>query len=56
MRVILTSGFAAGDTARGLLAKGALGLLLKPYRVGELARALERAKNTPRVAAAREIV
>jgi CheY-like chemotaxis protein len=56
MRIILTSGFAAGDTARGLLGQGALALLQKPYRVTELARALERAKNTPRAAAAREIV
>jgi ActR/RegA family two-component response regulator len=56
LRVLLTTGYAAGGATEALLDKGALGVLQKPYRATDLARALARATSTPREEVAREIV
>lgn len=56
LRVVLTTGYSAAGDAEGLLEKGALALLQKPYRAGELARVLSDATTAPRAEAAREIV
>ncbi len=42
-RVIVSSGAEAGDQISGLLGQGAVGSLRKPYRVGDLKKALETA-------------
>ncbi|HKE00211.1 MAG TPA: ATP-binding protein [Planctomycetota bacterium] len=55
-RIVITTGFAAGDVADRLLERGALSLLPKPYRAAELGRALADAVRTPRAVAEREIV
>jgi DNA-binding NtrC family response regulator len=43
--VLLCSGYGDNEEAQGLISLGAIGLLPKPYRIGELAEQISRFKR-----------
>jgi len=55
-RIVITTGYAAGNAADALLARGALALLKKPYRVHELARVMAEAIRAPKPEQVRELM